>query len=202
MSLRDELRGDAPPEPRGYTLIVPPDWGRFTANDAGRDELVDLLRARFREISRPDLFAQARAMAHRQWEQMRAHAAMEIYMPVVPPEEGGTPMTVLVSPWIAQGPFAQDVRARARGKTVEELDDGRGGHLYRWVGERLGEGEREGLDARELSYVLPFPGDNPRRGILLMAAIVHPGAEKAGAALEAFTALADSIVSTFTWRYA
>lgn len=202
MSLRDELLGLQPPQPKGYTLLVPPDWDRFTADIAGRDALIALLRARFMEVSRPDLFAQVRAAVIRQWEQLHRQGAIDIYMPVVSPEEGGTPMSVVTAPWIAQGDFERDVRSRAVDATaVEALDAGDGGIVYRWENERSGRGETEGVLSREVSYVRPFPGDAPERGVLVMASIVHPGIEQAGPALDGFIALADAIASTFVWRF-
>lgn len=202
MSLKDELLGPTVPAPTGYTLLVPPDWGRFTADGAGRDALIALLRNRFMEVSRPDLFAQVRVAVVRQWEQLHRQGAIDIYLPVVPPQEGGTPMSVVTAPWIAQGDLEQDVRRRAVGASeVEALDAGDGGVVYRWENERRGRGETEGVLSREISYVRPFPGDAPARGVLIMASIVHPGLEQAGPALDGFTALADAIASTFVWRY-
>lgn len=201
MSLRDEVLGTARPTPRGYTLLVPPDWGRFVADDSGRDELVGRLRARFLEVHRPELFGQARAAVRQQWEQLRQRGAIEIYMPVVPPVEGGTPMSIVTVPWIAQGPFDDDVKRRAGGAAVETLDSGDGSVVYRWEVEREGRGPTEGVYAREISYVRPFPGAAPQRGILVMASIVHPGIVEAGPALDGFTALADAVASTLVWRY-
>ncbi|WP_067194752.1 hypothetical protein [Microbacterium sp. XT11] len=112
MSLRDELLGTAEPTPRGCMLLVPPDWGRFVADDAGRDQLVELMRQRFLMVHRPDLFGEARAAVHRQWEQLRERGTIQVYLPIAAPVEGGTPMSVVTVPWIAQGEFAEDVRRR------------------------------------------------------------------------------------------
>jgi len=201
VSLRDELRGKAGTSPKGYTLLVPPDWGRFVADDAGRDELIGMLRARFLEVHRPDLFAQVRSAVHQQWAQLRQRGAIEIYMPVVPPVEGGTPMSIVTVPWIAQGPFDEDVRHRAGGSPVEALDAGDGALVYRWESEREGSGSTERVFAREICYVRPFPGTDPQRGILVMASIIHPGVDEAGPALDGFTALADAVASTLVWRF-
>lgn len=201
MSLKDELLGTAVPTPRGYTLLVPPDWGRFAANETGREELVGMLRARFLEVHRPDLFAQVRASVHQQWKQLRARGAIEIYMPVVPPVEGGTPMSIVTMPWISQGPFGEDVQRRAGAAEVEKLAAGNDSSVYRWETEREGRNDTEGLHAREICYVHTFPGSKPQRGILVMASIVHPGIDTAGPALDAFTTLADAVASTLVWRF-
>ncbi|QMU97089.1 hypothetical protein FVO59_07510 [Microbacterium esteraromaticum] len=201
MSLRDELLGTAAPAPIGYTLLVPPDWGRFVADDTGRDQLTELMRSRFLEVHRPDLFGQARAAVHRQWEQLRQRGAIEIYMPIIAPVEGGTPMSIVTVPWLAQGEFVEDVVRRADGAEVETLDAGDGSSVYRWQSDREGRAETEGVLSREICYVRPFPGAGPRKGILVMASIVHPGVDEAGPALDGFTALADAVASTLVWRY-
>lgn len=201
MSLRAEILGTPEPTPKGYTLLVPPDWGCFVADDSGRDELVSMLRSRFLEVHRPELFGQARAAVHQQWAQLRQRGAIEIYMPVVPPVEGGTPMSIVTVPWIAQRAFDEDVQRRTGGAPVETLDAGDGSAVYRWETEREGRGSTEGVSAREICYVRPFPGQAPRRGILVMASIVHPGVAEAGPALEGFTALADAVASTLVWRF-
>ncbi|WP_336645006.1 hypothetical protein [Microbacterium sp. USHLN186] len=200
MALRDELLGTAASAPVGYTLLVPPDWGRFVADESGRDQLIGLMRSRFLEVHRPDLFAQARAAVHRQWEQLRGRGAIEVYLPIVP-AEGAPPMSIVTVPWLAQGEFADDVSRRAGGATVETLDAGDGGSMYRWQSDREGRAETEGVFSREICYVRPFPGSGPRRGILVMASIVHPGIDAAGPALDGFSALADAVVSTLVWRY-
>lgn len=206
MSLRDELAGVTGPVavPIGYTLLAPPDWGRFTADDAGRDQLTDRMRTRFQEVGRPDLYAEMRSLVRRQWQALQSRGAIEIYMPVVPPTQGGTPMTIVTVPWITQGrAFEADVRGRAQGdSTVESLSDGAGGTVYRWVNERRGQDDLAGVIAREITYVHPFPGPSPSRGIMIMASIMHPGVTEGGEALNAFSALADAIASTFVWRFA
>ncbi|WP_194410061.1 hypothetical protein [Microbacterium cremeum] len=200
-SLREALAG--PPVPVGYTLLTPPDWGRFPATPEGRAELIHLVSERFREVGRPDLYAETRAMVSRQWARMERANVMEIFMPVEPPKKGGTPMSIAASPWVANGDFETDLRARAGAERhVERVELADLGVLYRWVAERNGPDEMPGVKARELSYVAPFPGASPKRGLLLMCSIVHVGVEESGQALEAFTALADSIVSTLRWRYA
>lgn len=202
MSLRDELSGATVADPAGYTLLTPPNWGRFTADDAGRDQLIARIKERFLEVSRPDLYAQMRTLITRQWQRLRAQAAIEIYMPVVPPVEGGTPMSLVTVPWIAQGDFDADVRSKAHTSgAVETLDDGEGGVVYRWENDRQGEGDLAGVFTREIVYVRPFPGDAPSRGLMVMTSITHPGATEGGAALRGFIALSDAIVSTLVWRF-
>ncbi|GAA3919594.1 hypothetical protein GCM10022382_26850 [Microbacterium invictum] len=189
--------------PAGYTLLTPPDWGRFPATTEGRDALIALLSSRFREVGRPDLYGEARTAVNRQWARMAAVDVMEVFMPVTPTHDGGTPMTIAASPWVANGDFESDLRARAGAeRSVERLESPETGVLYRWVAERSAPDGMKGLQAREISYVAPFPGTAPRRGLLLMCSVVHLGVEESGAALDGFTALADAIVSTLRWRFA
>ncbi|GAB2693106.1 hypothetical protein BKA24_000252 [Microbacterium marinum] len=201
MSLRAELGAERPPA--GYTLLTPPDWGRFPATTEGRDELIRLMSSRFKAVGRPDLDAETRSMVHRQWQRMQSANVMEIFLPVEPAREGATPMSVAASPWVAAGDFESDLRGRAGAeRPVERVELPEPGTVFRWVAERPGPEGMAELFAREISYVVPFPGRAPRRGVLLMASIVHLGVEESGQALEAFTTLADAMVSTFRWRFA
>jgi hypothetical protein len=201
MSLRDEISGAAPAPPGGYTLLTPPDWGRFTADEDGRRELIALLTSRFREVGRPDLDAETRASVNRQWTRMASAHVMEVFMPVQATREGATPMTISASPWVATGELEADVRRRA-GADVLRLEIPDIGTVYRWVTERGGPDGMPELKAREIGYVVAFPGEAPTRGLLLMCSIIHLGIEESGPALDAFTDLSDSIVSTMRWRYA
>ncbi|MER7797573.1 hypothetical protein [Microbacterium sp. NPDC096154] len=200
MSLREELLGQpAPPEPRGFTLLVPPDWGRFHANDEGRRELERILSERFRSVGRPDLDGQMRSMLRRQWTRLQQVKAFSIYMPVTPTIEGATPMSVVVAPWSTNGgDFESDVRQRA--ESAVERSDTEVGPVYRWQSEQRGEGDLGDAHTRQVSYVFPFPAPKPRRGMLVRASILHPGEEQGGEALTAFTGLADAIAETFRWR--
>ncbi|WP_019181659.1 hypothetical protein [Microbacterium yannicii] len=142
-SLREQLSG--PPIPAGYTLLTPPDWGRFPATPDGRAELIRLVSARFREVGRPDLYAETRTMVSRQWARMERTNVMEIFMPIEPPQEGGTPMSIAASPWVATRNFETDLRGRAGAeRAVERLDVPDLGTLYRWTAERAGPDEMEG----------------------------------------------------------
>jgi hypothetical protein len=200
MSLRSEF--GSPVQPAGYTLLTPPDWGRFPATPEGRDELTALLTARFKAVGRPDLDAETRSMVRRQWQVLASTNVMEIFMPVEPAREGATPMSIAASPWVGQGDFEVDLRGRAGSeRPVERIELDEPGTVFRWESERPGPEGMEGLRSREVAYVVPFPGDRPTRGVLLMASIAHIGIEESGPALEAFTSLADAIISTFRWRY-
>ena len=45
MSLHDELLGVEAPSPRGFTILAPPSWQKFDADDAGRQALESQLKA-------------------------------------------------------------------------------------------------------------------------------------------------------------
>lgn len=183
-------------------MLTPPDWGRFPATPEGRDQLTALLTSRFKAVGRPDLDAETRSMVRRQWQTLAATNVMEIFLPVEPAREGATPISIAASPWVGQGDFETDLRGRAGSeRPVSKIDLPELGTVFRWENERSGPEGMEGLRAREIAYVMPFPGDRPTRGVLLVASVAHIGVEESGPALDAFTVLTDAIVSTFRWRY-
>ncbi|MFV0405460.1 MAG: hypothetical protein ACK5LN_01345 [Propioniciclava sp.] len=201
MTLREQLTGLS--TPTGYTLLTPPGWGRFLITDAGREHAVNLLSTRFKHAGRPELYAEARAAMHRQWSRLASSNVQEIFMPIEPQQEGGTPLTIATSPWAATGDFEANLRARVgNGRTVEHRQHPDLGSIFRWVTERDAPDSMPGLKAREVTSVVPFPGEAPQRGLLIVCSIVHLGVDESGPALDAFTMLADAIISTLRWRFA
>lgn len=198
MSLRDELLGVQEQSPRGFTILAPPSWQKFDANDAGREALEKQLKERFRSIGRPDFEAQSRVMARQQWSKLTEIRAFAVYMPMTPTIDGATPMSMITARWDARGDFESDLRARA-GHPVEGIDT-EIGTVFRWDHDQAGRGELAGLQSRQHNFIFPFPVANPRRGVLVKVAILHPGEDEAGEALAGFSALAETMVETFRWR--
>jgi len=198
MSLRDELLQAETPAPRGFSILAPPSWEKFDADEAGRKVLESRLRDRFRSIGRPELEGQTRAMARQQWKRLAEMRAFAVYMPMTPTIEGATPMSMITARWDARGEFETDLRARA-GHEVERVETSIG-TVFRWDHEQAGRGELSGVPSRQHNFVFPFPVAEPRRGVLVKIAIVHPDEEQAGEALVGFSALAESMAETFRWR--
>lgn len=198
MSLRDELLGSIEEMPRGFTILAPPSWEKFDANERGRGQLESRLRERFRSIGRPELEGQARSMARRQWAQLAEARAFAVYMPMTPTIEGAMPMSMITARWDARGDFETDLRARAE-HPVERVETELGA-VYRWDHDQKGRADLAGVQTRQHNFVFPFPVEKPRRGVLVKVAIVHPGEEEAGEALTGFSALAESMAETFRWR--
>ncbi len=159
MSLRDEILGVEAPSPRGFTILAPPSWQKFDADDAGRQALEWQLKERFRSIGRPDLEGQSRAMARQQWAKLAEMRAFAVYMPMTPSIEGATPMSMITARWDARGEFESDVRARA-GHPVDRVDT-EIGTVFRWDHEQTGRGDLGSLQSRQHNFVFPFPVANP-----------------------------------------
>lgn len=193
MSLRDELLG-AVVEPRGYTLFTPPDWSRFPITAKGKQELQDLVSGSLKQHGRPDIAALARHTLQQRWRALEQQRAFAIYLPTTPTIEGATPMSIVAVPWNAKGDFEADVRSRADAEVGNATT--RWWTVYRWERDVVDEDQQH---SRRISYVFPFPGDAPRRGVHIMTGILHPGVEAGGEALTGFTLLADSIAETFRW---
>lgn len=197
MSLADELRGEAP---RGFRIAFPPGWRHYPVDDRGRAALLRDIAERSRAAGRPDLDAALRRRATEQFEGLRRTRGVAMYVPGEgAAAESGMPMSIVASRWLAQGgrPFDDDVRERA-GAEVLRIDLSHGAVL-RWVQERDAESTREGVRTRTVSYVYPEPGDDPRRGMLLTAGILHLGTDETAPATAGMVELADAIAETFRW---
>lgn len=196
-SLRDELRGEAP---RGFRIAFPPGWKHYPVDDRGRAAILRDVSERSRAAARPDLDAALRRRVHEQFEALRRTRAVAMYVPgEEASSESGMPMSVVASHWIAQAgrTVEEDVRDRA-GSEVLRVEMPHGAVL-RWVQERDGATTREGVRTRTVSYVYPEPGEQPRRGVLLTAGILHLGTAETEPATAGMVELADAIVETFRW---
>ncbi len=155
---------------------------------------------RSKAAGRPDLDAALRRRVRDQFEALRRTRGVAMYVPGEgASSESGMPMSMVASRWLAEGgrAFEEDVRARAGAEVLRiELPHG---VVLRWVQDRDGATTREGVLTRTVSYVYAEPGEQPRRGVLLTAGILHLGTDETEAATAAMVELADAIVETFRW---
>lgn len=197
MSLADELRGDPP---RGFRLAFPPGWRHYPVDEHGRAAMLRDVTERSKAAGRPDVDAALRRRVREQFEALRRTRGVAMYLPGEgAATESGMPMSVVASRWHAEGgrSFEEDVRARA-GVEVLRIDLPHGA-VFRWVQDRDGASTREGVLTRTVSAVYPEPGEQPRRGVLLTAGILHLGTDETAAATAGMVELADAIVETFRW---
>ncbi|MCR8670080.1 hypothetical protein [Agrococcus sp. HG114] len=196
-SLRDELTGQAP---RGFRIAFPPGWRHYPVDERGRAALLRDVAERARLAGRPDLDAALRRKVREQLDGLQRGRGVAMYVPG--PEaasETGMPMSMVASRWLAPAGSALEADVRARAGTEVVRIDLPHGTVLRWMVERDGASTREGVHTRTVSYVYPEPGDDPRRGILLTAGILHLGTPETDSVTSALVELADAIVETFRW---
>jgi hypothetical protein len=196
-SLRDELTGEAP---RGFRIAFPPGWRHYPVDDRGRAALLRDVAERAKLAGRPDLDAALRRKVREQFDGLQRGRGVAMYVPGPDAaSDSGMPMSMVASRWIAPAGTGLAVDVQARAATEVLRIDMPHGSVLRWVVDRDGASTREGVLTRTVSYVYPEPGDDPRRGILLTAGILHLGSDETDTVTAALVELADAIVETFRW---
>ena len=183
--------------PSGFHIMMPPGWVRYLVDDEGKRALLRQTSARMRDLSRPDLDAQARTLVEGQWRKLIRSGVTAVYLPVETTEIL-PPASIAVRQHVAQPgrTFEESIRALA-GAAVESFDT-RIGRILRWRSEVQGAGELSAIRTRQVGYAFALPGSD-RRGLVFVSAIPVPdGADPA--MVEAMTELSDTIMETFRWR--
>lgn len=179
--------------------MMPRGWVRYMVDDEGKRALVAQASARMRELSRPDLDAQARTMIENYWRTLTANRIAAIYLPS-DPDGGGVPLSIAVKQHAAaEGKvFADSLPALAAGATIERFDTSIG-VVHRWVKDSRGSGEFDGVMSRQIGYGFPLPADGDRRGMVFLASIAHLD-DSDPSTLELLAETSDTIMETFRWR--
>lgn len=183
--------------PSGFHIMMPPGWARYLVDDEGKRALITQTSARMRDLSRPDLDAQARTLVEAQWRRLVKSGVTAVYLPVET-SEILPPASIAVRQHVAEPgrTFEQSIRALA-GATLEAFDT-QIGRILRWRSEAQGTGDLSAIRTRQLGYGFALPGSD-RRGLVFVSAIPFPdGADPA--LVEAMTELSDTIMETFRWR--
>lgn len=189
-----------------FRMALPPGWKRrATTSETERAELRRGTEI-FRQAGRPDLEAQYRlivAQAHQGMARAKVFAVfrqedveldellpMSMTASMIEGDDGAT-----LDGWIADA---------FRAKGAEFLEDAR--HIVRWRNDAVappGIPELETVDATTLTYVLPVPGSERRRALVMTTTILAPDvAVMTAEALSALETLSDLMVSTITWERA
>jgi hypothetical protein len=186
-------------EPRGFHVMMPRGWVRYMIDEDGKRALTAQASARMRELSRPDLDAQARTMIASYWRTLVANRISAIYLPS-DPGGGGVPLSIAVKQHAAAegAAFVDSLPALASGAPIEQFDTPIG-VVLRWVKDTRGSGEFEGVLSRQIGYGFPLPAEGDRRGMVFLASIAHID-DSDPSNLELLTETSDTIMETFRWR--
>lgn len=196
------MSGGGPPvgtEPQGFHIMMPRGWVRYMIDDEGKGALTAQASARMRELSRPDLDAQARTMIATYWRTLVANRISAIYLPS-DPGGGGVPLSIAVKQHAAPegSAFAESLPALASGAAIERFDTPIG-VVLRWVKDSRGSGELACVMSRQIGYGFPLPVEGDRRGMVFLASIAHVD-DSDPSTLELLTETSYTIMETFRWR--
>ncbi|WP_251451704.1 hypothetical protein [Microbacterium sp. Marseille-Q6648] len=186
------------PAPTGFHIMMPPGWSRYLVDDEGKRALIAQISRRMRELSRPDLDAEARTLVEVQWRKLRSARITAIYLPGEGDEVLPTASIAVRQHAAPAGTdFAQSLRA-VTSAPIETFDTPIG-TVLRWVEETRGEGEIAEIRSRQIGYGFPLPGAGERRGLVFLAATPYLD-DSSEDMVDALTERVDTIMETFRWR--
>lgn len=184
--------------PSGFHIMMPPGWVRYLVDDEGKRALITQTSARMKDLSRPDLDAQARTLVEAQWRRLVQTGVTAVYLPVETTEIL-PPASIAVRQHVAPAGVSFEASLRTVAGSTLEAFDTRIGRILRWRSEAQGKGDLSSIRTRQIGYGIALPGGGDRRGLVFVAAIPFPdGADPV--MVEAMTELSDTIMETFRWR--
>lgn len=185
------------PAPSGFHIMMPPGWARYLIDDEGKRALIAQTSARMRELSRPDLDAQARTLVEAQWRRLVQTGVAAVYLPTST-NEILPPASIAVRQHSAKPGMDFEASVRSTAGVGVEVFETRIGRILRWRSEGQGTGDLSSVRTRSVGYAFAVPG-NDRRGLIFVAAIPFPdGADPQ--LVDAMTEMCDTIMETFRWR--
>ena len=193
------MNAPAQTEPRGFHILMPPGWARYMVDEEGRKSLVARMTGRMRELSRPDLDAQARTMIDSYWRTLVSKRISAIYLPSDPTEAGPLPLSIAVAQHMATEGTSFEASVRTYAGVDLERFDTPIGTIFRWIKDTRGGGEYEELRSRQIGYAFPLPGHGERRGVLFLSSAPYLD-DTDPQALALLTETSDTIMETFRWR--
>lgn len=199
--LRAELTGGAGASVPSYRMLLPPGWRSYDIGSDAERALVAAARTRLAGAGRADLAGALAVQVKDALAQLRAQDAFAYALPTE-----GAPTWVLGS--------ASLVGLRRRSTPRFTLDDIVEDAVRNLGGVAIGEGHRivrwtervptriEGVDAVSflIHYLIPIPGTKRTQALQWTATVAHDAAlEPDDPVLQAWLALFDNHVATFTW---
>ena len=187
------------PQPRGFHIMMPPGWVRYMIDAEGKRALVAQASARMRELSRPDLDAQARTMIESYWRTLTSQRISAIYLPTDSATGAPAPLSIAVKQHMApDGSSFEESLPTLANATIERFDT-QIGVVLRWQKDSRGEGELDGVRSRQVGYGFPLPFEGDRRGMVFLSSIAYVD-DTDPTTLALLTETSDTIMETFRWR--
>lgn len=189
------------PEPE-FDLQLPVGWTRQQAGDQARDAMLAVVKQRFMEQHRPDLYAETKRLVSQSFEEMERNGVFAFFAPTEPGDETlAIPASIHAS-----------IRRAAPGETLDDLArtliHGKGATPLRGDSRTLRfEEERhvrlgtQTVVAQSVIYLTPIPRAKRRRALQLVAGFGRTVDTPADhPTIEAMKFLFDTCVSTLAWR--
>lgn len=184
--------------PSGFHIMMPPGWVRYLVDADGKAALVAQATSRMRQLSRPDLDAQARSMIQSYWQTLTRQRISAIYLPSEAGDEG-LPLSIAVKQHAAPEGAAFEASLPALAGAPIERFETPVGMVLRWQKDSHGHDEMAGVTSRQIGYGFPLPIAGDRRGMVFLASIAYPD-DAAPDAVALLTETSDTIMETFRWR--
>lgn len=185
----------------GFRMMFPPGWAASGIDENSEREMLSRMRAKVKQMARPDLDFALTASVKSAYRQLRSHDALAIYLPVDVGENAVLPMSMTA--------------ARLVDPLGLPLDDTIAGIFRDFGGDFLGadrtivrwrrthrnvQGGLPGAINEQVNYAIPVSGTGRRLALLLTTAILQDAQQTVDEeSLAAMIELSDTVVGTFTW---
>jgi len=183
-----------------FRLFFPAGWEQLGVTEESEREMLGRLRAKAKQVGRPDLDFTLTASLKSAFRQLRSIDSIAIYLPLDVAPDALIPMSITASQLVDPAGKTLDDRV------AEVFRDFGGGFLgedrkiVRWRRtQRTIEGFPGAIN-QQINYVIPVPGSGRRRALLLSTSILQDAESAVDEdRFELMVTLSDSIVSSFTW---
>lgn len=185
----------------GFRLFFPAGWEQLGTNEESEKELLARLRAKLKQLGRPDLDFTLTASLKSAYRQLRSIDSIAIYLPIDVAPEALLPMSMTASQLVDPAGNTLDARVAEifRDSGGEFL--GKDRKIVRWRRTKHNIEGFPGAINQQLNYVIPVPASGRRRALLLSTSILQDAESAADTdAFDLMVLLSDSIVSSFTWN--
>jgi hypothetical protein len=200
MNLAAELKGAQQAKELSYTLLFPPGWAHFGITREAEAQLVKNVRDIYQDGGRPEIALDMRTRIHVYFSRLRSIGASAVYLPIRRVDDIVLPVSIAAVPYsVAPGNTVLDLASSLGAGAFEEVHIAQG-PVLRSVAERNRVEKEDGLSSRTITYLVPAPGDRPRKAVVFSFAILHLTGEEGSEFVEVLDLLFTSIIGTFRWR--
>jgi len=184
-----------------FRLFFPAGWEQLGTTEESERDVLARLRARAKEVGRPDLDFTLTASLKSAFRQLRSIDSIAIYLPLDVAADALLPMSMTASQIV--DPTGQNLDAR-----IAEIFRDFGGDflgedrkIVRWQRTQRNIEGFPGAINQQLNYAIPVPGSGRRRALLLSTSILQDAESAVDEdTFELMVLLSDSIVGSFTWN--